>query len=54
MKSECSSEIFTVPYEVFQLLDPVEKIVIRMQVERGEVKINEATESSVSKKVVPV
>lgn len=34
-----SSGVFEVPYEVFQLLDPLEKIVIRAQAERGEVRI---------------
>lgn len=37
MKS--SSEIFTVTAEVFELLDPIEKIIIRHQAERGEVRI---------------
>ena len=37
MKS--SSEIFTVPSEVFELLDPVEKVIIRLQAQRGEVQI---------------
>ncbi len=35
-------EVFTVPFEVYQLLDPIEKIVIRAQAERGEVVITDA------------
>ena len=37
-----SSEVFIVPAEVFELLDPIEKIVIRRQAERGEVRILDA------------
>ena len=36
-----SENLFVVPYEVFQLLDPLEKIVIKMQADRGEVKIEQ-------------
>lgn len=37
--SSTSNNIFIVPYEVFQALDPIEKIVIRAQEARGEVRI---------------
>jgi len=33
------SEKFVVPYEVFELLDPIEKIIILKQADRGEVLI---------------
>ncbi len=39
MNLKSPGEIFTVPSEVFELLDPLEKIVIRKQAERGEVRI---------------
>jgi hypothetical protein len=42
MTSGCSSEIFTVPAKVFELLDPLEKIIIRRQAERGEIRIADA------------
>ena len=42
MKTDYPRQKFIVPYEVFQLLDPIEKIVIRAQAERGEVIITEA------------
>jgi len=48
MKSDGSSEIFVVPAEVFNLLDPVEKIVIRMQAARGEVRILGAPQQVIS------
>lgn len=38
--------LFVVPYEVFQLLDPIEKIVIKRQAERGEVKITDTPEAT--------
>jgi len=44
MNPNPSSEKFIVPFEVFQLLDPLEKIVIKRQAERGEVKITDAPE----------
>jgi len=47
MKS--SSEIFAVPYEVFQALDPVEKVIIRLQAQRGEVQILSKTDEQVSR-----
>jgi len=34
--------ILDVPYKVFQALDPVERIVIRALVDRGEVRITDA------------
>jgi len=34
-----SAPVFIVPAEVFDRLDPIEKIVIQRQAERGEVKI---------------
>ena len=37
--TQSSDNIFVVPSEVFQALDPIEKIVIRAQAERGEVRI---------------
>jgi len=39
MTSKSSGNVFVVPAEVFELLDPIEKIVIRHQAERGEVQI---------------
>ena len=42
VKSDVSSEkssVFVIPAEVYELLDPIEKIVIRRQEERGEVRI---------------
>lgn len=41
MNQNPSPGIFIVPREVFQLLDPLEKIVIRAQADRGEVLISE-------------
>jgi CxxC motif-containing protein len=43
MKVASSSEKFIVPREVFDLLDPIEKIVIKAQAARGDVVITEAT-----------
>jgi|SRR5208337_622296 len=37
-----SDNIFVVPLEVFEALDPIERIVIRAQAERGEVRILDA------------
>lgn len=39
------SEVFIVPAEIFALLNPLEKVVIRRQAERGEVQILNAQES---------
>lgn len=44
MKSNLPSEIPNVPHEIFQLLDPIEQIVIRAQAARGEVMITGAPE----------
>jgi ribosomal protein S8 len=44
VKIERGSQLFTVPAEVFAQLDPIEKIVIRRQADRGEVRIIEPAE----------
>jgi len=48
------ASVIQVHATTLQLLIPVEKIVIRAQAARGEIRIAEATESSSSKKVVRV
>jgi hypothetical protein len=40
------TSVFVVPAEVFAQLDPIEKIVIRRQAERGEIKIGPSGVSS--------
>jgi hypothetical protein len=42
MSLSSSKEKLVIPYEVYQALDTIEKIVIRKQVERGEVRIEPA------------
>lgn len=46
MNQNPSPGIFIVPYEVFRLLDPIERLVIKSQAERGEVVITESSEAS--------
>ena len=40
-----SDKPFVIPAEVFQLLDPIEKIVIQRQAARGEVRIDAGVKS---------
>jgi hypothetical protein len=39
-----SAEKFVVPFEVFQALDPIERIVLREQARQGKVRIESANE----------
>lgn len=41
-----SAPVFVIPAEIFERLDPIEKIVIQRQAERGEVKILKASEEA--------